>query len=207
MLYNIYKITFSTLVRYADFVLYMNLRCDQAQEDKRCRCLTARLSATFARDNATAVPTSMITMDIPRWPQQEENSSYTPNMDEVEASMEVLAPTRLVWHQEQAGIIPNSCPDTLYSNIPAKSSAAQAGSGSTSADDWMRKNRDEDRPNLYWHLYMSRAAYRMALEEEIEDNVVYDWIVHARFDATWIRPIPPLSLFSREAVWLDASSW
>lgn len=144
-------------------------------------------------------------MTIPR--RSQENSGYTPNMEHVEASVRFLAPTRLVWHQEQAGIIPNSCPETLYGNKSAKSSATQEASGSTSEHDWMRKNRDEDRPNLYWQLYMSRAAYRMALEEESEENFVYDWIVHTRFDTTWIRPIPSLSLFSREVVWLDASSW
>ena len=128
-------------------------------------------------------------------------------MGDVEASIQTLAPTRLVWHQEQAGIIPSSCPDTLHWNTSAKNSAVEEESSGTSEDDWMRKNREEDRPNLYWQLYMSRAAYHMALEEESEEGFTYDWIVHTRFDATWIRPIPPLSLFSREAVWLDASSW
>ena len=131
-------------------------------------------------------------------------------MDEVEASIQILAPTRLVWHQEQAGIIPNSCrPETLLAETKqsAKSSALQEESGGTSDDGWMRKNRDEDRTNLYWQLYMSRAAYRMALKKESEGAFKYDWIVHTRFDATWIRPIPSLSLFSRGAVWLDARSW
>ena len=122
--------------------------------------------------------------------------------------MQVLAPTRLVWHQEQAETYPTSCPETLSGgNTSAKEPSVILESGGSSEDDWKRTIRNEHGPDLYWQLYMSRAAYRMVLEEERERNSVYDWIVHARFDATWIRPIPPLSLFSREAVWLDARSW
>lgn len=137
-------------------------------------------------------------------------------MGDVEASLQTLAPTRLVWHQEQAGIIPNSChPEPSRGDKPAKTTKNSAiheeigGSNSEDDSDWMRKIRDEDRANLYWRLYMSRAAYRLALEEEkeSEESFEYDWIVHARFDATWIRPMPSPRLFSREVVWLDASSW
>ncbi|CAN0578208.1 unnamed protein product, partial [Laminaria digitata] len=32
----------------------------------------------------------------------------------------------------------------------------------------------------------------------------YDWIVRARFDVAWARPLPPLRSFSQEAVWFGA---
>lgn len=37
------------------------------------------------------------------------NSEFTPNTSDIDTALAVLAPTRLIWHQEQAGIIPNSC--------------------------------------------------------------------------------------------------
>ena len=40
---------------------------------------------------------------------QPRNSEFTPNSTDIEAALALLAPTRTVWHQEQAGIIPNSC--------------------------------------------------------------------------------------------------
>lgn len=134
-------------------------------------------------------------------------------MGEVEASIQTLAPTRLVWHQEQAGIIPSLCrPEILLEEGgygSAKNIAAQEERGGNSEDDWERRRmRDEgSRTDVYRQLYMSRSAYRMALRKESEENFAYDWIVHTRFDAAWIRPLPSLSFFSREAVWLDASSW
>lgn len=39
------------------------------------------------------------------------NSEFTPNASDIETALAVLAPTRLLWHQEQAGVIPNSCPN------------------------------------------------------------------------------------------------
>ena len=45
------------------------------------------------------------------------NSEFTPNTSEIETALAVLAPTRLVWHQEQAGVIPNSCPNTAAPSV------------------------------------------------------------------------------------------
>lgn len=71
--------------------------------------------------------------------------------------------------------------------------------------------------DAYWRLYGSLAAYRMALQTESERNkgseldedgkFSYDWIVATRFGVAWISPLPPLRLFSEEAVWFGASVW
>ena len=45
----------------------------------------------------------------PPWIQLE-NSEFTPNASDIKTALAILAPTRLAWHQEQAGIVPNSCP-------------------------------------------------------------------------------------------------
>lgn len=62
-------------------------------------------------------------------------------------------------------------------------------------------------PSLYWQLYKSLAAYRMAIREEEREGFRYDWIVRARFDTAWARPLPPLHLFSREMVWFGSQFW
>ena len=69
--------------------------------------------------------------------------------------------------------------------------------------------KDEASVNLYWQLYKSLAAYRMALREEKRrgGDFTYDWIVRARFDVAWVRPLPPLTLFARDAVWFGAQYW
>lgn len=69
--------------------------------------------------------------------------------------------------------------------------------------------KDEASVNLYWQLYKSLAAYRMALREEKRrgGEFTYDWIVRARFDVAWVRPLPPLRSFSRDAVWFGALYW
>ncbi len=68
----------------------------------------------------------------------------------------------------------------------------------------------------YWRLYASLASFRMAVRRESEENeglvdddgdFVFDWIVSARFDVGWLRPLPPLRSFSRDAVWLSARTW
>ena len=70
-------------------------------------------------------------------------------------------------------------------------------------------HEDEESDSLYWQLYKSLAAYRMALREEKRrgGEFKYDWIVRARFDVAWVRPLPPLSSFSREAVWFGPHYW
>lgn len=62
---------------------------------------------------------------------------------------------------------------------------------------------------LYWQLYKSRAAYRMALREENRkgEDFSYDWILRARLDVAWIRPLPPLRGFSRKWVWFNRHFW
>lgn len=67
----------------------------------------------------------------------------------------------------------------------------------------------------YWRLYGSLAAYQMAVQKEGEENedpdkddgFAYDWIVSTRFDVAWLRSLPALRAFSREAVWVGAAVW
>lgn len=73
--------------------------------------------------------------------------------------------------------------------------------------DWWRDFSAEASPNLYWQLYKSLAAYRLALREESKSGFSYDWIIRARFDAAWIRPLPPLRTFSDNAVWFGMHYW
>lgn len=134
------------------------------------------------------------------------NSKYTPGINDVKAALDILAPTRLVWHQEQAGIIPNSCPEDTYGNSTKPNHADDASGGGVWID-WWQKHRKEFTDNLYWQLYKSLASYRMALREERGGHFVYDWIVRARFDVAWVRPLPPLRSFSRKSVWFGANYW
>lgn len=77
--------------------------------------------------------------------------------------------------------------------------------------------RDDTASQLraYWRMYGSLAAYRMAVQKESEENedsdkddsFAYDWIVSTRFDVAWLRSLPPLGAFSREAVWVGAVVW
>lgn len=78
-------------------------------------------------------------------------------------------------------------------------------------------NEDQEeasRTRAYWRLYGALAVYQMAVQNESEDEdsgkdggFAYDWIVTTRFDVAWLRPLPPLRAFSREAVWVGASVW
>lgn len=78
-----------------------------------------------------------------------------------------------------------------------------------------RDKQETSRISAYWRLYGSLAAYRMAVQQEVEENhnsdkdggFAYDWIVTTRFDVAWLRPLPPLRAFSREAVWVSESVW
>lgn len=131
---------------------------------------------------------------------QEEGSHYTPNVTAVEAAFDILKPLQVTWHKEQAGIIPNTCleaTDGCEDDEP---------SGNAKRDRW-QSQRGQDSRNLYWQLYKSLAAYRMALHEEQKRGIVYDWIVRARFDLAWFRPLPPLGLFSKTAVWFGITNW
>ncbi|CAM9671496.1 unnamed protein product [Ectocarpus sp. 6 AP-2014] len=156
---------------------------------------------------------------VPRH-KQRENSDFTPNSSDIETAMAILAPARLVWHQEQAGIIPScraqatssaeSGGDEAWYTTEAVSGedASGLGNGVWRPPPWQVYRADASR-NLYWQLYKSLAAYRMALREEKRkgNGFSYDWIIRSRFDVAWIRPLPALRSFSPEAVWLGRHYW
>ncbi|CAM9145497.1 unnamed protein product, partial [Pylaiella littoralis] len=159
---------------------------------------------------------------------------FAQDMADIETSIEFLSPTptQFVWHQDQAGIIPNSCPGFPR---PYRDGSVPSHDGSDASDGWgggvdagrrdgSRRRDEVSREggwrirytnDAYWRLYGSLAAYRMALQKESERNedsdkdgkVLYDWIVATRFDVAWIRPLPPLRLFSKDAVWFGADVW
>ena len=62
---------------------------------------------------------------------------------------------------------------------------------------------------LYWQLYKALAAFRMAVRQEKQrgGGFSYDWIIRARFDVAWIRPLPSLRSFSRDSVWFNRHFW
>lgn len=122
-------------------------------------------------------------------------------------SLDSLEPTRLVWHHEQAGIIPSSCPADTYGNATERSANNTDVHGSNSWGQWFQLHREGYSHRFYWQLYKSLAAYRMALREEISGGFVYDWIVRARFDLAWLRPLPPLRSFSSEFMWFAEKIW
>ncbi|CAM9453584.1 unnamed protein product [Ectocarpus sp. 12 AP-2014] len=115
----------------------------------------------------------------------------------IEATMEFLSPTQLVWHQEQAGIIPNSCRPTATtpptgggdeaqrssfaaSNVPnARHTGGNVGGdkisnqprGHVSKEPSMPPSREQfstRSERFYWQLYESLAAYRLAVQREDE---------------------------------------
>jgi len=52
-------------------------------------------------------------------------------------------------------------------------------------------------------MYFNRwSAYNLALEYEKKIGVKYTWIVHCRFDASWIEPILPIMFWSSDRVWV-----
>lgn len=131
------------------------------------------------------------------------NTEFTPNTDDVEAAMTVLAPKKLVWHQEQAGIVPNWCPEDSFRDTSNNTEETT----DRATVDWWKEFSAEASPNLYWQLYKLLAAYRLALQEENSAGFRYDWIIRARFDAAWIGRLPPLSMFTKNAVWLGMHYW
>lgn len=111
--------------------------------------------------------------------------------------MEFLSPTQLVWHQEQAGIIPNSCRPTAttpttgggdeaqpssfaVSNVPnAKPTGGNVGGDNRSNQPRGHASKEPSKPpsreqfstrseRFYWQLYESLAAYRLAVQREDE---------------------------------------
>lgn len=72
-----------------------------------------------------------------------------------------------------------------------------------------KEHQEEASRSLYWQLYKSLAAYRMALRQERRngEGFHYDWIIRGRFDVAWIRPLPPLRSFDRQVVWFGRQYW
>ncbi|CAM9356811.1 unnamed protein product [Ectocarpus sp. 13 AM-2016] len=133
---------------------------------------------------------------------QVENPEFTPNSSDVEVALAVLEPTRLLWHQDQAGIIPNGCSRVNNRTDASRHSARHLWY-------WEQRYSPEASRSLYWQLYKSLAAYRMALREEkrIGCGFTYDWVIRGRLDVAWARPLPPLRSFSRQAVWFGRHYW
>lgn len=144
---------------------------------------------------------------------------FNPDAQDVEVAFNVVKPQEVIWHQEQAGIIPNGCQEETARGQPSYQATGPQDSGQASvrkaseladaksARTWWNEHGGEASESLYWQLYKSLAAYRMALRREAEDGFRYDWIVRTRFDLVWLRPLPPLRYFSREAVWLGSEFW
>lgn len=120
------------------------------------------------------------------------NAHGEQNLAAIATALEIMKPIHILWHQDQAGRIPNACPEEM---------------SSSTTSEWWRKYRKRGSLNLYWQLYKSLAAYRMAVKREREGGFTYDWILRARFDLAWVRPLPPLRLFSQEVVWLPNHYW
>ncbi|CAM9268601.1 unnamed protein product [Ectocarpus fasciculatus] len=116
-------------------------------------------------------------------------------IENIEAAMEFLSPTQLVWHQEQAGIIPNSCRPTAVtqttggrdekqassfatSNVPnARHNGGNVGGDSRSNQSRGQASREPSNlpsreqfstrsERFYWQLYESLAAYRLVVQRE-----------------------------------------
>eukprot|EP00752_Nemacystus_decipiens_P007447 g6656.t1 len=134
----------------------------------------------------------------------------------------------LIGQEDQAGFVPNSCPGSSHyyggsetSSFYGGGSDASHGDGAGSGDYSRDRGQvgielqETSRTRAYWRWYGSLAAYRMAVQQEVEENessdddggFAYDWIVSTRFDVAWLRPLPPLPAFSREAVWVGTHVW
>lgn len=172
-------------------------------EQERCGIFSSFVDVPFLfilgryRVPAEAPTTNYVTYSL-----QVVNSEFTPKVRDVEEALAVLTPREVMWHQEQAGIIPNPCHDD-----PPGHSASLHDANDGPTQDWWRDFSTEASPNLYWQLYKSLAAYRMALRQEHWSGDRYDWIIRARFDVAWIRPFPKLRMFSQDAVWFGMHYW
>lgn len=135
-------------------------------------------------------------------------------MQEAQAVLDFLSPVEVVWHQKQAGIIPNPC--RQQHQPPGKEHPNGRPQGESKPLYRERSITREKR--FYWQLYESLAAYRMAVKRESENEDLssetetlhpstYDWIVGTRFDVAWARPLPSLRAFSSDVVWFDTKSW
>lgn len=77
----------------------------------------------------------------------------------------------LQWHHEQAGIIPNSCPQQTALRYDAYHGHKNRGQihereVCNGEDPWGQEKTD----GLYWQLYKSLAAFRMAERRETEEG-------------------------------------
>lgn len=155
--------------------------------------------------------------------QESGETEFTPSVEDVERAFGVLKPTEVVWHQDQTGIIPNACPQEttlgqFSSNPDHRQGQRKNGSiGEISNEDgnveiehgrrWWGEHGGEATESLYWQLYKSLAAFRMAQRKEASEGFRYDWVVRTRFDLAWFRPFPSLRSFGRDAVWLGSDFW
>lgn len=132
---------------------------------------------------------------------------------EIQAVLEFLSPVELVWHKEQAGIIPNCRQQRGCTSKEQPKEVPEEKS-----KPLLREQLSSQEECVYWQLYESLAAYRMAVHKESEKEempsetkppypVTYDWILGTRFDVAWARPLPSLRAFSQDVVWLDTKSW
>jgi hypothetical protein len=75
----------------------------------------------------------------------------------------------------------------------------------TSNSFWLDvyRNLDSRRFSMYFNRYM---AYQMALKQQEETGIEYDWFVHARLDMAWGAPIKPVNIWSPLKMWVP-DSW
>ena len=81
-------------------------------------------------------------------------------------------PSRVVWHQEGAGLVPNNCTDGLPD------------------------------PISYPQLWKLAACYRMVERREQEQGWQYTWVVRARPDTGWFEDAPPVQAFASDRVYV-----
>lgn len=89
---------------------------------------------------------------------QETNSEFTPNASAIETALALLAPTRLIWHHEQAGVIPNSCP-TATGAFDKKLPAISGDDDDYGAASWTWKvNPTRTEGNINTSFSMSQSV-------------------------------------------------
>lgn len=92
------------------------------------------------------------------------------------AALASFAPTRVVWHQEGAGVVPNSCTDGLPD------------------------------PTSHPQLWKLAACYRMVEQHEREQGWQYTWVVRARPDTGWLENAPPVQAFTADRIYVGQPS-
>ncbi len=66
------------------------------------------------------------------------------------------------------------------------------------------RENDQRRYSMFYHRCM---AYKMATKYEQEHNIVFDWVVLVRLDATWLEPVLPIASYARDRVWLTETGY